>query len=124
MESPHPKPLLWVASAKADFMTFPGSVQDVMGYALYLAQCGSKHAHAKPLRGFGGAGVLEATEQHDGDAYRAVYTVRFAEGVYVLHAFEKKPKSGIATPKADIDLIKARLRAVERQREHIGDKDE
>lgn len=72
---------------------------------------------AKPLKGFGGAGVLEVVEDHDGGAYRAVYTVRHADAVYVLHAFNKKSKKGIATPKPDMDLIRTRLRAVEQQRE-------
>ena len=81
-----------------------------MGYALYLAQCGDKHLDAKPLRGFGGgAGVLEVVADHDGDTYRAVYTVRFADAVYVLHAFQKKSKRGIATPKREIERIRQRL---------------
>ena len=81
-----------------------------MGFALYLAQIGDKHPQAKPLKGFGGAGVLEVVEDHDGETYRATYTVRFAHAIYVLHVFHKKSKRGTATPKADIDLIKKRLR--------------
>ncbi len=84
-----------------------------MGYALYQAQVGQKAPSAKPLRGFGGAGVLEIIDDHQTDTYRAVYTVKFSECVYVLHAFQKKSKKGIATPKPDIDLVKKRLRAAE-----------
>lgn len=84
-----------------------------MGYALYQAQLGLKAPSAKPLRGFGGAGILEIVEDHHTDTYRAVYTVKFSKSVYVLHAFQKKSRKGIATPKADIDLIRQRLRAAE-----------
>lgn len=84
-----------------------------MGYALYQAQVGLKASSAKPLRGFGGAGIFEIVEDHQTDTYRAVYTVKFSELVYVLHAFQKKSKKGIATPKLDIDLIKKRLRVAE-----------
>lgn len=86
-----------------------------MGYALYLAQAGEKHADAKPLRGFGGASVLEVVEHHDGNTYRAVYTVRFAGAIYVLHAFQKKSRKGRQTPQQDIELIKNRLRQAEEQ---------
>lgn len=84
-----------------------------MGFALYLAQTGGKHANAKPLKGFGGAGVLEIVDDHDGDTYRAVYTVKFADAVYVLHAFQKKSKTGVKTPPADIEKMKRRLKAAE-----------
>ena len=84
-----------------------------IGYALWIAQQGRKHVDAKPLRGFGGAGVLEVIADFDKDTYRAVYTVRFLEAIYVLHVFKKKSKSGIATPRPDADLIKARLRFAE-----------
>jgi phage-related protein len=84
-----------------------------MGYALYQAQLGLKAQSAKPLRGFRGAGILEIVEDHQGDTYRAVYTVKFSKIVYVLHAFQKKSKKGIATPKPDINLIKRRLKAAE-----------
>ena len=80
-----------------------------MGYALYQAQLGLKARSAKPLRGFGGAGVLEIIEDHGSDTYRAVYTVQFSDVVYVLHAFQKKSKKGIATPRLDVDLVKRRL---------------
>lgn len=109
------KTLNWISSAKDDLREFPEPVKDLMGYALYLAQTGSKHPSAKPLKGFTGAGVLEVVEDHMGDTYRAIYTVRFADAVYVLHAFQKKSKSGIATPQREIDLIKTRL---QRAREH------
>ena len=85
-----------------------------VGYALFVAQNGEKADGAKPLKGFGGGGILEVVENHDGDTYRAVYTVRFASAVYVLHAFQKKSKAGIKTPKKDMDLIEARLKAAQR----------
>jgi len=84
-----------------------------MGYALYQAQLGLKAASAKPMRGFGSAGVLEIVEDHQTDTYRAIYTVKFSHLVYVLHAFQKKSKKGIATPKPDIDVIKRRLKVAE-----------
>jgi phage-related protein len=105
------KPLRWMGSAKRDLAAMPDEVQDVFGYALHLAQVGGKHRQSKPLTGFGGPGVLEVIEDHQGDTYRAVYTVRFAAAVYVLHCFQKKSKHGISTPKPDIDLISARLKA-------------
>jgi len=107
------KPLYWVGSSKKDLQSLPDDVQDVFGFALYLAQCGSKHPQAKPLRGFGGAGVLEIVEDYAGDTYRAVYTVKFGKAVYVLHAFQKKSASGIAPPKPDMDKIRERLKAAE-----------
>lgn len=106
-----PKPLLWVGSAKKDLQAMPSDVQDTFGYALHLAQTGSKHAQAKPLKGFGSAGVLEVVESKAGSTYRAVYTVKIAGVVYVLHCFQKKSTSGIATPKPDLDLIRERLKA-------------
>jgi phage-related protein len=107
------KSLVWIGSSRRDLKSFPAEVKDVMGYALYQAQLGLKAASAKPLRGFGSAGVLEIVEDHQSDTYRAVYTVKFSDLVYVLHAFQKKSKKGIATPKPDIDLIKSRLRVAE-----------
>lgn len=109
------KSLSWVGSARKDLRAMPEEVQDTFGYALHLAQSGEKHAQAKPLKGFGGAGVLEVVEDHQGDTYRAVYTVRYATAVYVLHCFQKKSTHGIATPKPDLDLIEARLKAVAAQ---------
>jgi len=107
------KSLRWVASSKKDLMAMPEEVQDTFGYALHLAQVGQKHPDAKPLKGFGGTGVLEVVEDFQGDAYRAVYTVRYAEAVYVVHCFQKKSTHGIATPKPDVELIKSRLKAIE-----------
>jgi phage-related protein len=111
----HIKSVVWIGSAKADLSTFPEEVKDAIGYALYVAQQGDKHRDAKPLKGFGGAGVLEIVEDHDGDTYRAIYTVRLAGRVYVLHAFQKKSKRGIRTPKAEIALIKLRLKRAEQE---------
>lgn len=88
-------------------------MQDVFGYALHLAQTGRKHEQAKPLKGFGGAGVLEVVEDFRSDTYRAVYTVKFGDAVYVLHCFQKKSSHGIGTPRPDIDLIRERLKAAE-----------
>ena len=105
------KLLRWIASSYDDLCALPNAARRQIGYALYFAQKGSKHPSAKPLKGFQGAGVLEVVEDHDGDTYRAAYTVRFAQAVYVLHVFQKKSKTGIATPRHDIELIKARLRA-------------
>lgn len=107
------KTLAWVGNSQKELRAFPEEVKDVMGYALHLAQAGGKHDAAKPMSGFGGAGVLEVVDDYDGDTYRAVYTVKFAERVYVLHAFQKKSKKGIRTPKQDIDLIRDRLRLAE-----------
>jgi len=106
-----------VASAKKDLLEMPDQVVDLVGYALYLAQCGFKHPQAKPLKGFGSAGVLEVVEDDDGNAYRAVYTIRFSNRVYVLHCFQKKSRKGIETPKQDMDLIEARLKLSRRHSE-------
>ena len=122
MTGPTPKELVWVASSLKDLRAFPEEVRQVMGFALFQAQTGGKHVAAKPLRGFGGAGVLEVVEDYAGDTYRAVYTVRFTETVYVLHAFQKKAKRGIATPKHELDLIRARLAAAREMHEHAGRK--
>ncbi len=89
----------------------PSEVQDTFGYALHLAQTGGKHIQAKPLKGFGSAGVLEVVESEAGSTYRAVYTVKIAGVVYVLHCFQKKSTSGIATPKPDMVLVRERLKA-------------
>jgi phage-related protein len=109
------KPVVWIGSAKDDLVTFPEEVVRAIGFALYEAQKGNKHPNAKPLHGFGGAGVLEVVEDHDGDTYRAVYTVRLAGRIYVLHAFQKKSRHGISTPRTEIDRVKARLRTAEQQ---------
>jgi phage-related protein len=103
------KPLHWVGSSKADFMAFPDPVQGDMGYALGVAQLGGKHPQAKPWKGEG-SGVFEVVERYDGDAYRAIYTVRFEGVVYVLHAFQKKSPSGIRTAQSDVELVRERLK--------------
>lgn len=108
-----PKPVAWVGSSYKDFRAFPDPVQDSMGYALYRAQIGELHESAKPLKGFGGAGVVEIVENHSTDTYRAVYTVQFAGVIYVLHAFQKKSKRGVKTPERELDLIRRRLRLAE-----------
>lgn len=103
------KPIFWMGSALHDLSDFPPEVKRVMGFALRQAQQGGKHIHAKPLKGFMGASVLEVLADHDGETYRSVYTVKYRSAIYVLHAFQKKSKSGIKTPKADINLIKRRM---------------
>jgi phage-related protein len=108
-----PKPLFWIASSKRDLKAFPLAVRRAMGFALFHAQTGGKHVDAKPLKGFGGSGVLEVVEDHAGSTFRAVYTVKFAGAVYVLHAFQKKSKKGVKTPRAELVLIRRRLRAAE-----------
>ncbi|MEX0701599.1 MAG: type II toxin-antitoxin system RelE/ParE family toxin [Planctomycetales bacterium] len=108
------KPLFWIASSRRDLRTFPKDVRSVFGQALYDAQMGGKHPDAKPLKGFGGSGVLEIVDDHDGNTYRAVYTVRFAGVVYVLHAFQKKSKAGIKTPPEELEKVRSRLRDAER----------
>jgi phage-related protein len=105
-----PKPVSWIASSKEDLSDFPKEVRGRVGAALWQAQVGRKAPYAKPLRSYGDAGVLEIVDDFDGDTFRAVYTVRFAKVVYVLHAFQKKSKHGIATPKAELDLIDRRLK--------------
>ena len=105
------KSLHWVGSSKKDLLKMPADVIDVFGYALHRAQSGTKHENAKPLRGFGGSSVLDVHEDHLGDTYRAVYTVRISSAVYVLHCFQKKSTQGIATPKPEMDLIRDRLKA-------------
>jgi phage-related protein len=117
------RPLEWIGSARADLIGFPKPVRKVFGHALHLAQSGEKPDNAKPLRGFGGAGVLEVVADHERSTYRAVYTVKFARAVFVLHAFQKKSKRGIATPKPEIDLIKRRLRFAAEQYERLYESD-
>jgi phage-related protein len=113
METVSPKDVTWIASSLDDLKEFPDPVKQSMGFALFQAQRGGKHPQAKPLKGFKGGGVLEAIEDFDGDTYRTVYTVRFAEVLYVLHAFQKKSKKGIATPKHEMDVVKTRLKMAE-----------
>jgi phage-related protein len=114
------KPLHWVGSSKRAFLSFPGAVKDDMGNALGIAQFGGMAPTAKPWKGLG-PGVLEIVESHEGNAYRAVYTVRFEKAVYVLHAFQKKSSSGIRTAKKDVDLVTDRLRSAAKDyEEHYG----
>ena len=115
------KPLVWVGSSKKDLLALPRSIQGFFGYALYFAQIGNHHADAKPMKGFGGAGVLEVVEDDEAGTYRSVYTVRFDEAVFVLHCFQKKSKSGIATPKRDMDIIQARLKMAQAMAKEMRD---
>lgn len=108
------RPVFWVGSSRRDLRGFPREVRRDIGRAHYAAQDGEIDPGAKPLRGFGGGSIVEIIANHRGDTWRAVYTVRFAEGIYVLHAFQKKSKSGIATPQKEIDLIRRRLAEAER----------
>lgn len=106
------RPVEWVGSSRDDLRAFPEGAVDHIGFALYQAQVGGRHRDAKPLKGMG-SGVMEIVSRHQGDTYRAVYTVRFHAAVYVLHAFQKKAKKGAATPKYKIDLVKSRLKAAQ-----------
>ena len=110
---PEPKPCIFIGSSLKDLKRFPAKVQNRVGYALSQVQDGDEPISAKALKGFGGRAILELVDDFDSDTYRAVYTVRFAGVVYVLHAFQKKAKKGIATPRQDLDLIKSRLRDAE-----------
>ena len=115
------KPLEWAGSSKKDLMAFPPEVRQDMGYALGLAKLGTKHPAAKPWHGEG-PGVLEMVESSDGNAFRAVYTVRFAQAVYVLHCFQKKSPSGIKTARTDVELVHQRLQAARNHyEERYGD---
>jgi phage-related protein len=107
------KPVIWVGSSKKDLEDLGEVVKDAIGYALFQAQVGHKSAKAKPLQGFGGAGVLEIVEIDSAGTYRAVYTVKFQEAIAVLHVFQKKSTQGIKTPKQDVELIKHRLKLAE-----------
>jgi phage-related protein len=115
------KPLVWVGSSKKDLMSLPVAVRKFFGHGLHFAQMGDRHGDAKTLSGFGGAGVLELVESDEGGTYRAVYTVRFDEAVFVLHCFQKKSKSGIATPKREIDIVRARLKVAQTMAKEIRD---
>ena len=114
------KALAWVGSAKRDLLALPEEVIDAFGYALYVAQTGKKHEKAKALHGFGSAGILEIVEDWRGNAYRAVYTVRFSAAVFVLHVFQKKAKHGIATPRQDMELIRERLKLAEQMAKELA----
>jgi len=114
MSSPESmRPLLWVASSKSDLLDMPEAVVSDFGHGLYEAQIGAHPSIGKVLKGFGSANVIELVIDHQGDAFRAIYTVRFAEIVVVLHAFKKKSKQGIETPKQDMELIRSRLKLAE-----------
>ena len=120
IDRPSLKPLIWIGSSRKDLREFPAPVQDHMGYALYVAQRGEKHDNSKTLSGFGGAGVVEVVTDFRGDTFRAVYTVRFGSAVYVLHAFQKKSKTGRATPRREMELIRQRLREAEETAKRRG----
>jgi phage-related protein len=107
------KPLIWIGGSKKDLMALPLDVRKFFGHALDFAQRGDQHDAAKPLKGFGSAGILEVVESESDGTYRAVYTVKFAQAVFVLHCFQKKSKRGIVTPKEDMDIIRARLKVAE-----------
>jgi phage-related protein len=111
------KPVFWMGSSLKETQSFPEPVRREIGHALYAAQQGETDPSAKPLKGFGGAAVMEIVAPFDGNTWRAIYTVRFLDVVYVLHAFQKKSKSGIATPTAEIALIRQRLAAAQRDYE-------
>jgi phage-related protein len=110
---PDAKPLIWVGSSKKDLCALPDDVRRFFGHALDIAQRGNHHRAAKALRGFTGAGVLEVVEDAAGGTYRAVYTVRYREAVFVLHCFQKKSKCGIGTPSEEMDIVRARLKVAE-----------
>lgn len=103
------RPVRWMGTSLRDLRSFPREVRKDIGYAIYTAQAGEIDPAAKPLKGFGGAGVIEIVAVHRGNAWRAVYTVRFPDAIYVLHAFQKKSTKGISTPAREIKLIKQRL---------------
>ena len=107
------RPVEWVGSSYEDFTSLPEAVQQEMGHALYLAQTSRMHLSAKPLKGFGGAGVVELVADDRHGTYRAIYSVKFESAVYVLHAFQKKSRRGIKTPQAEIELVRRRLRLAE-----------
>jgi phage-related protein len=113
-DEPFLRPLVWIGSSRQDFRDFPDEVKAEMGFALFTAQAGGRHRKAKTFKGTGDARVVEVVEDHRGDTFRTLYTVRFASAVYVLHAFQKKSKTGIATPKVDLRLIRQRLSEAER----------
>ena len=117
MDREHLSPVRWVGSSLKDLKSFPSEVKAEVGHALYVAQQGDTDPAAKPLKGFGGVSVMEIVAPFDGNTWRTVYTVGFRGFVYVLHAFQKKSKSGIATPKKDINLIHQRLAAAKRDYE-------
>lgn len=119
------KELDWIGSSKRDLLKFPVEVRKEMGHALYIAQSGGKHKNAKPLKGFGGAKLLEIVQNDNNGTYRTMYTIQFEEVVYVLHAFQKKSKSGIKTPKEEMALVEIRLKwAQEKHQKQFGSQKE
>lgn len=116
------RPLYWVGSSLEDLRAFPDAVIDILGYALHLAQQGDKHPDAKPLKGFPGGSVLEVTADYDGDTWRAVYTLKYKQVIYVLHAFQKKSKLGNKTPKQHLNMIHRRLRRAQEHHEQTRQK--
>jgi phage-related protein len=121
MTNPEEKPLAWLGSSKKDLMVLPMGVRKFFGHALDFAQRGERHDAAKVLKGFGGASVLEIVDNDRGGTYRVVYTVKFRKMVFVLHVFQKKSKSGIATPRPDIDIIRERLKVAEKLSQEMHD---
>ena len=115
-----PKACYFIGSSKKVLSSFPDDVKSGIGKSFFIAQSGGEASNVKALKGFGGRGVLEVVEDHDGNTYRAVYTLRFATAVYVLHAFQKKSKSGIATPKHELDLIAARMKDAEALHQYLS----
>ena len=118
---PSEKPLIWIGSSKKDLMSLPIGIRKFFGHALNFAQHGEQHDACKVLKGFGSAGVLEVVEDDAGGTYRAVYTVKFKEAVFVLHCFQKKSKSGISTPQKEMEIIHARLKVAEALAKEIRD---
>lgn len=117
------KPLEWIGSSHKDLVALPMPVRRFFGFALSLAQHGDQHDAAKVLQGFGGAGVVEVVDSDVGGTYRAVYTVKFKAAVFVLHCFQKKSKQGIATPKVDMEIIRARLKVAQARAKELQDED-
>jgi phage-related protein len=107
------KEVIWVGSCRADLAAFPQGARRVLGFAHHVAQLGGRHADARPLRGFGGGGVLEVIEDYDRRTFRLMYTVRLGDRVYALHAFKKKSTRGVQTPKHEMDVVRRRLREAE-----------
>jgi phage-related protein len=108
------KEVIWMGGSLKDLRAFPDEVRQVFGTAIYYAQLGGKHPQAMTMKGYKGAGVLEVVEDHLGDTYRCMYTVRYAGKIYVLHVFQKKSKKGVATPQPEIDLVNSRLKDVQK----------
>lgn len=117
------KPLIWIGSSYKDLLSLPNEVKRGFGYALSLAQSGLRHSSTKILQGFGGSSVVEIIETDEGGTYRAMYTVKYAQAVFVLHCFQKKSKKGIATPKEDMDVIRGRLKMAEKIAKELEDEE-